>query len=150
MDSDDDFDEVPLKQLKKKKKKLSTGSAKSTSSKKSAAKPDPAPSSSSSKKRKSTSSTAITSSSNKKVKREGATSEGKGVKKELKKLEKAERLQYAMQSFLWWDAEEPPEGCQWSTMEHAGVSFPEPYVPHGIKMRYDGKPIDLTPVQEEA
>ena len=35
-------------------------------------------------------------------------------------------------------------------MEHAGVSFPEDYVPHGIKMLYDGKPIDLTPLQEEA
>jgi DNA topoisomerase-1 len=150
MDSDDDFDDVPLKQLKKKKKKLSTGCVKSTSSKKkSAAKPDPAPSSSGSKKRKSTSSTASTSSSNKKVKKE-ATSGGKGVKKELKKLDKGERLQYAMQSFLWWDAAEPPEGCQWSTMEHAGVSFPEPYLPHGIKMKYDGKPIELSPVQEEA
>jgi DNA topoisomerase I len=37
-----------------------------------------------------------------------------------------------------------------ATMEHAGVSFPEEYVPHGIKMLYDGKPIDLTPLQEEA
>ena len=70
--------------------------------------------------------------------------------KELKKLDKAERLQYAMQSFLWWNAKEPPEGCQWVTMEHAGVSFPETYEPHGIKMNYDGKPVDLTPVQEEA
>jgi DNA topoisomerase-1 len=70
--------------------------------------------------------------------------------KELKKLEKADRLQHAMQSFLWWNAKEPPEGCQWVTMEHAGVSFPEPYKPHGVKLLYDGKPIDLTPVQEEA
>ena len=70
--------------------------------------------------------------------------------KELKKMDKAERLQHAMQSFLWWDAEEPPEGCQWRTMEHAGVSFPEPYVPHGVKMLYNGQPVDLTPEQEEA
>lgn len=70
--------------------------------------------------------------------------------KSLKKLEKTERLQYAMQSFLWWNAKEPPEGCQWVTMEHAGVSFPEEYQPHGVKMLYEGKPVDLTPPQEEA
>lgn len=70
--------------------------------------------------------------------------------KTLKKRDKAERLQYAMQAFLWWNAEEPPEGCQWNTMEHAGVSFPENYVPHGVKMHYDGEPVDLTPVEEEA
>mmetsp|Transcript_18049 Transcript_18049/g.44910 ORF Transcript_18049/g.44910 Transcript_18049/m.44910 type:complete len:737 (-) Transcript_18049:257-2467(-) len=72
------------------------------------------------------------------------------AKKELKKLDKAERLQYAMQSFLWWNAKDPPEGCQWEKMEHAGVSFPEPYMPHRVRMKYDGKPVDLTPVEEEA
>jgi len=70
--------------------------------------------------------------------------------KKLKELDPTERLTYAMQSFLWWDADEPPEGCQWRTMEHAGVSFPESYVPHGIKLKYDGKEVDLTPAQEEA
>lgn len=80
---------------------------------------------------------------------EAPSSETKKAKG-LKKLDRAERLQYAMQAFLWWNATEPPEGCQWVTMEHAGVSFPEPYVPHGIKMKYDGKPVDLTPLQEEA
>jgi DNA topoisomerase I len=78
------------------------------------------------------------------------TASGTAPKKELKKLDKSERLQYAMQSFLWWNAKEPPEGCQWVTMEHAGVSFPEPYQPHGVKLLYEGKPIDLNPVQEEA
>jgi len=73
----------------------------------------------------------------------------KAKTKGLKQLDRAERLQYAMQSFLWWNATEPPEGCQWRTMEHAGVSFPEPYEPHGVKMKYDGKPVDLTPLQEE-
>lgn len=70
--------------------------------------------------------------------------------KTLKKLDKAERLQYAMQSFLWWDAQEPPPGCQWGTMEHNGVSFPDPYVPHGVKMLYEGQPVQLSPVEEEA
>lgn len=70
--------------------------------------------------------------------------------KSLKKLDKAERLQYAMQAFLWWNAKEPPEGYQWLTMEHAGVSFPEPYEPHGVKILYDGKAVNLTPAEEEA
>lgn len=82
-------------------------------------------------------------------KKKAATADS-GAKKGLKKLDKSERLQYAMQSFLWWNAKEPPEGCQWVTMEHSGVSFPEPYQPHGIKMLYEGQPIDLTPIQEEA
>lgn len=72
------------------------------------------------------------------------------TKKELKKLEKADRIAHAMQSFLWWDAKEPPEGCQWVTMEHAGVSFTEKYDPHGVKMQYDGKDVDLSPAEEEA
>ena len=92
------------------------------------------------------------SSAKKKAKKaaSNATASKASKTKELKKLEKTERLQYAMQSFLWWNAKEPPEGCQWVTMEHAGVSFPEPYVPHRVKMKYEGKPVDLRPDQEEA
>lgn len=83
----------------------------------------------------------------KKVKTEGG---GKNGKKKLKELDKAERLAHAMQSFLWWDAEELPKGYQWRTMQHTGVSFPESYQPHGVKMKYDGEEVDLTPDQEEA
>jgi DNA topoisomerase-1 len=38
---------------------------------------------------------------------------------------------------------------KWSTLIHCGVLFPPEYEPHGIKMLYDGKPVDLTPDQEE-
>ncbi|XVE50751.1 hypothetical protein DITRI_Ditri01bG0188400 [Diplodiscus trichospermus] len=38
---------------------------------------------------------------------------------------------------------------KWSTLVHNGVIFPPPYKPHGIKMLYDGLPVDLTPEQEE-
>lgn len=41
------------------------------------------------------------------------------------------------------------EGVKWQTMEHNGVIFPPPYEPHGVKMLYDGKPVDLNPEQEE-
>ncbi|KAH7674182.1 DNA topoisomerase I protein [Dioscorea alata] len=40
-------------------------------------------------------------------------------------------------------------GQKWTTLEHNGVIFPPPYKPHGIKMLYNGKPVDLTPEQEE-
>lgn len=88
----------------------------------------------------------------KKIKTEAATSPAaaKTKHRQLKQLDKTERLQYAMQSFLWWDAVEPPAGCQWRSMEHAGVSFPEPYIPHGIPIKYDGQDVQLTPAEEEA
>ncbi|KAH7820743.1 TOP1, topoisomerase IB [Monocercomonoides exilis] len=38
---------------------------------------------------------------------------------------------------------------RWKTLEHNGVILPPPYEPHGIKMLYDGKPVTLTPKQEE-
>lgn len=143
MFEDTDDDDVPLGNLRKKVKK--------TNGKK--VKPETAPSSSSaSKKRKLAKKSKEGGSAKKKakVKKESSSSSPTKPKRELKKLDKTERLQYAMQSFLWWDAEEPPPGCQWGTMQHAGVSFPEPYVPHGVKMIYDGEEVELTPVQEEA
>lgn len=41
------------------------------------------------------------------------------------------------------------EGQKWTTLEHNGVIFPPPYKPHGVKMLYNGKPVDLSPEQEE-
>lgn len=38
---------------------------------------------------------------------------------------------------------------RWNTLEHHGVMFPPEYVPHGVKMLYDGLPVDLTAEQEE-
>ncbi|PON40700.1 DNA topoisomerase I [Parasponia andersonii] len=38
---------------------------------------------------------------------------------------------------------------KWTTLIHNGVIFPPPYQPHGVKLLYNGKPVDLTPVQEE-
>ncbi|CAA0829184.1 DNA topoisomerase 1 [Striga hermonthica] len=40
-------------------------------------------------------------------------------------------------------------GQKWTTLVHNGVIFPPPYKPHGVKMLYKGKPVDLTPEQEE-
>ncbi|CAH9103069.1 unnamed protein product [Cuscuta epithymum] len=41
------------------------------------------------------------------------------------------------------------EAQKWSTLVHNGVIFPPPYKPHGVKMLYKGKPVDLTAEQEE-
>ncbi|XP_010536698.1 PREDICTED: DNA topoisomerase 1 alpha [Tarenaya hassleriana] len=38
---------------------------------------------------------------------------------------------------------------KWTTLVHNGVIFPPPYSPHGIKILYKGKPVELTPEQEE-
>jgi DNA topoisomerase-1 len=127
-DSDDD-DDKPI--LKKKIKTESNGKAK----------PDKVPSS--------------------KIKREKSNGSDKPKKvksqdqkapanKPLKQMDKAEKISHAMQAYLWWNAPNPPKGCQWVQMEHAGVSFPEPYTPHGIKMLYDGQPVNLSPLEEEA
>ena len=43
------------------------------------------------------------------------------------------------------DATLPPKGHTWITLTHNGPAFPEPYVPHGVKLLYDGKPVDLKP-----
>lgn len=37
----------------------------------------------------------------------------------------------------------------WDTLEHNAVTFPPPYEPHGVKLVYDGKPVDLSAEEEE-
>ncbi|XP_045805225.1 DNA topoisomerase 1 alpha-like [Trifolium pratense] len=38
---------------------------------------------------------------------------------------------------------------KWTTLVHNGIIFPPPYNPHGVKILYKGKPVTLTPEQEE-
>jgi len=52
------------------------------------------------------------------------------------------------QANKWWNRP-LAAGIKWETLEHNGVLFPPAYVAHGVKMLYDGKPVDLTPEQEE-
>jgi DNA topoisomerase-1 len=155
------FGETPTP-VKKKKKVRPDAAPSSSNGNSNVARKDKKDSSSSKKKRKLPPGEKSSSSSSKKVKvknesssasasaNDGAAASAAKKPRVLKKLDKAERLQYAMQSFLWWNAKEPPPGCQWGTMEHCAVSFPEPYVPHGIKLKYDGQDVVLTPAQEEA
>lgn len=140
---DSSSDDEPLANVKKKKIKIKVKAEPVTSSS--------TPKSTDAAKKRKRESGASSASSGTKKKAKVKVEEGSGSKsKQLKKLDRAERLQYAMQSFLWWEATEPPPGFQWLKMEHAGVSFPETYIPHGVKMNYNGEPIELTPLQEEA
>lgn len=38
---------------------------------------------------------------------------------------------------------------KWTTLVHNGVTFPPSYQPHGTKILYKGKPVNLSPDQEE-
>ncbi|KAL9266827.1 DNA topoisomerase 1 beta-like protein [Drosera capensis] len=70
----------------------------------------------------------------------------KGMKDQTKFKNAAKKSKYSQSSKL------PPnsgDGQKWRTLSHNGVMFPSPYKPHGIKMLYDGKPVDLTSEQEE-
>eukprot|EP00268_Persea_americana_P010540 TRINITY_DN142_c0_g1_i2.p1 TRINITY_DN142_c0_g1~~TRINITY_DN142_c0_g1_i2.p1 ORF type:complete len:980 (+),score=266.07 TRINITY_DN142_c0_g1_i2:396-3335(+) len=72
------------------------------------------------------------------------TSQLKKTNKKSKKITKASKYSKSLKV--------PPGsggGQKWTTLEHNGVIFPPPYKPHGVKMLYNGQPVDLTPVQEE-
>jgi DNA topoisomerase-1 len=153
-DSDGDFEEDAKPPAKKRKKTNGNGSksngssakkskaASSAKKEKNGKKKSPAAKKSSSAKKKPASKKKTPA----KKKSSAAAKKKPAVKKELKKMERAERISHAMQAYLWWNAEDPPKGCQWVKMEHAGVSFPEPYEPHGVKMLYDGEEVDLSPL----
>ncbi|KAL7532316.1 hypothetical protein ACHAXR_004557, partial [Thalassiosira sp. AJA248-18] len=168
-DSDDDDDEdfalaaAPAKKKKKIKKESNGNGSSSTSNKNGssssssaavaankAIKKEKAAAAAKEKKKSSTTTTSSASSSAKKKKKPAAAAATATSKKGLKQMDKAERISHAMQAYLWWNAEDPPKGCQWVKMEHAGVSFPEQYVPHGVKMLYDGEEVEMNSLEEEA
>ncbi|KAG0047343.1 DNA topoisomerase 1 [Gryganskiella cystojenkinii] len=51
----------------------------------------------------------------------------------------------------WWlnQMEKEDDSVKWTTLHHNGVYFPPEYVPHGIKMKYEGKSVTLAPEVEE-
>ncbi|CAE6468088.1 unnamed protein product [Rhizoctonia solani] len=69
----------------------------------------------------------------------------RALKKQKEEEEEAER-------FKWWETEALGDGTtKWTTLEHAGVLFPPPYepLPKHVKMKYNGKEVDLPPESEE-
>ncbi|KAJ3567168.1 hypothetical protein NP233_g6533 [Leucocoprinus birnbaumii] len=74
---------------------------------------------------------------------EGTPVKGRGKKKEDEEEEEV---------FRWWEADPNGDGTsKWTTLEHNGVIFPPPYepLPSNVKMKYNGKPVDLPPEAEE-
>jgi len=68
----------------------------------------------------------------------------------VKALKPIQRVERAMKAFKWWEAPARPAGVKWTSLEHAGVVFAPEYEPHGVPVLYEGKPVALTPPQEEA
>ena len=53
------------------------------------------------------------------------------------------------EEYKWWLEENRDDTIKWNSLVHNGVLFPPEYQPHGIKMKYKGKEIDLSPNSEE-
>lgn len=78
------------------------------------------------------------------------------VKKEIKKTmsfkKDGKKMKTLKDSKYSKSSKVPPGsggGRKWTSLEHNGVIFPPLYNPHGIKMLYNGQPVDLTSEQEE-
>jgi DNA topoisomerase I len=89
----------------------------------------------------------------KKVKTEAGSSSSADAKEKKvpksKSLRKSERLEEARKAYKWWEAPKLENGVNWIHLEHAGICFAPPYVPHGVPLHYNGEPVTLTPPQEE-
>jgi len=91
--------------------------------------------------------------STKKPKRKSrAKSDGEDTSKKRGRKSKTEEEECSGRK--WWEENDnwrvgKKKKWKWRTVEHNGVYFTPPYVPHGVKMLYDGKEVDLTPEQEE-
>jgi len=67
-----------------------------------------------------------------------------------KKRGKKAKADEEASEWKWWlEKKDEDEGIKWSTLKWNGVLFPPAYEPHGIKLYYNGEPVDLTPEQEE-
>ncbi|KAK7312132.1 hypothetical protein VNO77_35760 [Canavalia gladiata] len=80
-----------------------------------------------------------------KVNKSGSASFKKQVKKKLKKSGRGS--EYSKSTKLLPSSGDGQK--KWTTLVHNGVIFPPAYKPHGVKMLYKGKPVDLAPEQEE-
>ncbi|CAB1104174.1 unnamed protein product [Ectocarpus sp. CCAP 1310/34] len=69
--------------------------------------------------------------------------------KKPKKLTRAEKIEKAMKVYMWWEEPAHEPGKQWDSLEHNGAHFAPEYKPHGVKLKYDGKEVNLTTQQEE-
>lgn len=85
------------------------------------------------------------------------------IKKQKGKQEDGNEEEQQEEEYKWWLEEEKEGGVKWDTLQHAGPLFPPDYVPHNVKMNYDGtwlrsflsewndigRAVTLTPAAEE-
>lgn len=75
---------------------------------------------------------------------------GKAVKNE--ETEQDREAEEEEEEYRWWEDPTKGDGTKkWTTLEHAGVVFPPPYqpLPKNVQMRYEGKPVKMSPEAEE-
>ncbi|KAG1364253.1 DNA topoisomerase 1 alpha [Cocos nucifera] len=93
------------------------------------------------------------------IKKSGSSDSKSSTNKVMKKIARSsfkkdrKKMKKAMKNSKFSKSLKVPPGSggdqKWTTLEHNGVIFPPPYMPHGVKMLYNGQPVDLTPEQEE-
>ena len=71
------------------------------------------------------------------------------VEKKFKEKNRKDRIEEAMKVYKWWEEPSLEHGKQWESLEHNGAHFATEYQPHGVKLKYDGEDVHLTPQQEE-
>ncbi|KAJ0989750.1 hypothetical protein J5N97_008106 [Dioscorea zingiberensis] len=88
--------------------------------------------------------------------KKSATSDNSSTKKVVKKVsfkKDSKKIHKTMKNSKYSKSLKIPPGSgggqKWTTLQHNGVIFPPLYKPHGIKMLYNGQPVDLSPEQEE-
>jgi DNA topoisomerase-1 len=83
-----------------------------------------------------------------KVKKE---SPAKPAKKKVKKEagKEGKEGEEEEEQYKWWKDDNRDETVMWDTLEHSGPVFPPLYIPHGIKMKYDGVEVELGADAEE-
>ena len=77
----------------------------------------------------------------KKEKKPSASDKGKAngdTPKKVKKEDGGADDGEGEEEYKWWLEDEKEGGVKWDTLQHAGPLFPPEYVPHGVKMNYDG------------
>eukprot|EP01084_Bolivina_argentea_P107413 192040_1 len=74
--------------------------------------------------------------------------------------ERIEPLEADKGAFKWWETKndqvvsysvrnDSKSKIKWNTLDHNGIVFAPPYIPHNIPLIYDGKKYKLSPDQEE-
>jgi DNA topoisomerase-1 len=79
-----------------------------------------------------------------KVKKETPTK----VKKETP-TKKSPKKEEEEEEYKWWLEENRDDTIKWNSLVHNGVLFPPNYEPHGVRIKYKGQEVELSPNAEE-